>query len=189
MALKRPSAGRAVLDASVVVAIVVSLQAGVAALAAPVSSPARSSSSPIQHVVVIYQENHTFDETLGGYCRPGRPDAMDTAGRSPEERQVVRMTQSPDIVPHVIHDVASQVTAIDGGAMDGWGRVRGCTAPYVSMPDLLHPESDSEPRHAGRSLRGVGPDVLDGRLAVLGWAPLCRGRHPRRVHRRHPDAG
>jgi len=25
--------------------------------------------TPIQHVVVIYQENHTFDETLGALCR------------------------------------------------------------------------------------------------------------------------
>ena len=35
--------------------------------AAPTAAAA-TTSSPIQHVVVIYQENHSFDEVLGALC-------------------------------------------------------------------------------------------------------------------------
>jgi phospholipase C len=33
----------------------------------------------------------------------------------------------PDLVPKVSHSVASEQKAIDGGRMDGWGQVKGCT--------------------------------------------------------------
>ena len=39
---------------------------GVAAGSAPVA--VISPRSPIKHVIVIYQENHTFDDVLGAYC-------------------------------------------------------------------------------------------------------------------------
>src|SRR6202040_1907439 len=41
---------------------------------------------------------------------------------------VVSPSQSPDVVPVVAHSVASQATAIDGGAMDGWAGLLGCSA-------------------------------------------------------------
>ena len=40
----------------------------------------------------------------------------------------VTMQQSPDVVPNVLHSVPAQVTALDGGLMDGWAGVAGCTA-------------------------------------------------------------
>src|SRR4051812_30364749 len=43
-----------------------------AAASATPESPAAASLSPagkINHVVVIYQENHSFDETLGKFCQ------------------------------------------------------------------------------------------------------------------------
>jgi phospholipase C len=83
----------------------------------------------IRHVVVIYQENHSFDETLGKLCQlhAGRCDGYVGPVRL-EDGSVVRMTQSADVVPGVAHNVDAQDTAINGGAMDGWNHVIGCRA-------------------------------------------------------------
>jgi phospholipase C len=48
------------------------------------------------------------------------------------------MRQSPDIVPNVWHDVHAQQTAVDGGAMDGWGHVRGCHPSPTQYPCLTY---------------------------------------------------
>lgn len=103
-----------------------------AAESATPESPAAASLSPagkIRHVVVIYQENHSFDETLGKFCQlhGGRCDGYVGPVRL-EDGSVVNMTQSPDVVPDVYHDVASQDAAINGGAMDGWNHIIGCRA-------------------------------------------------------------
>jgi phospholipase C len=41
---------------------------------------------------------------------------------------VLTPRQAPDLVPNLDHTVAAQATAIDGGKMDGWAQVAGCTA-------------------------------------------------------------
>ena len=86
--------------------------------------------SPIRHVVLIYQENHSFDETLGSYCTT-RPTPCDGYVGSVRLKNglVVPMTHGTDIVPNVDHSVAGQATAMDGGAMDGWAGIYGCNAP------------------------------------------------------------
>lgn len=97
--------------------------------ATPTPTPTPPPGSPIKHVVVIYQENHSFDEVLGDWClTSGRCDEgfnitqpVTLAGGVKVATQV-----SPDIVPNVNHSVASQVAAMDGGLMDGWASVAGC---------------------------------------------------------------
>src|SRR5690348_6049560 len=89
--------------------------------AVPGGAVAAAESSPISHVVVIYQENHSFDETLGSYCRTravrcdGYVGKVTLAGGT-----VVSMHHSPDVVPPMGHMVPSQLAAVDGGKMDGW---------------------------------------------------------------------
>jgi phospholipase C len=130
MARSRRWVARGAAVAAALVAMGLSVQAQGAPEPAPGSRAAEAAASPIQHVVVIYQENHSFDETLGVYCRTR---AIRCNGfRGPvtlKDGTVVRLTQSPDIVPYVDHLVASQVAAIDGGAMDGWAGIEGCEAP------------------------------------------------------------
>jgi phospholipase C len=99
----------------------------------PTGSPTPSPSptptgSPIKHVVVIYQENHSFDEVLGDWCFvTGRCDGYNMSQPVTLKGGVQRtMQQSPDVIPNVDHSVASQVTAMDGGLMDGWLGVQGC---------------------------------------------------------------
>jgi len=75
---------------------------------------------------VIYLENQSFDSVLGYWCdaNPGRcpsggmPASVTLAGGT-----VVTPRISPDTVPNVNHDVATQKAAIDGGKMDGWGNI------------------------------------------------------------------
>ena len=86
-------------------------------------------SSPIQHVIVMYQENHSFDNVLGYWCAQsghciGMPSQVILKGGV-----TVTPHQAPDIVPEVVHAVASQQTALDGGKMDGWAGLTGCAGP------------------------------------------------------------
>ncbi|MGN6166633.1 MAG: alkaline phosphatase family protein [Solirubrobacteraceae bacterium] len=103
---------------------------------ATATTPA-ASGDPIKHVVVIYQENNSFDEVLGYTCAvtlAGRCDGATTGKVS--NGTTVPLAQPPDIVPTVNHSPGSITTAIDGGKMDGFDKNSGCAAPayacYVS---------------------------------------------------------
>jgi phospholipase C len=92
---------------------------------------------PIKHVVVIYQENNSFDEVLGYTCAVtlgGRCDGATTGKVS--TGATIPLAQPPDIVPTVNHSPGSMTTAIDGGKMDAFDKISGCSAPsyacYVS---------------------------------------------------------
>jgi phospholipase C len=86
--------------------------------------------SPIQHVVVIYLENHTFDNVLGYWCHshPARcPDGGMPASVTLSDGTVVKPTVTPDLIPVVNHSVAAQVAAmnIKNGVpqMNGWQNI------------------------------------------------------------------
>jgi phospholipase C len=90
------------------------------------SSKASATPSPIQHVVVIYQENHSFDNVLGAFCvKNSRCDGT-TTGKLPGGTPIPLKAAS-DFVPNVDHSTAAQATAIDGGKMDGFALNTGCT--------------------------------------------------------------
>ena len=134
MTLNHPSIAKAVIVAAAVVAMGVSVQAEGSppsgATAAPAANPVKVPVSPIRHVVVIYQENHSFDETLGFYCGTRAPKCDgDIRAVRLKDGSKVSMTQSPDIVPEVNHSVHGQQAAIDRGRMDGWATIGGCAAP------------------------------------------------------------
>ena len=77
--------------------------------------------SPVRHVVVIYLENHSFDNVLGFWCdaNPGRcPQGGMPALATLSNGAVVSPSVTPDTIPEVLHTVASQVAAMDGGKMD-----------------------------------------------------------------------
>jgi phospholipase C len=98
------------------------------AVAAPSASQA-APANPIRHVVVLYLENHSFDNVLGYWCDQthrclGMPALVALKGGT-----LVRPGVTPDTVPFVSHSVGSQKTAIDGGLMDGWGQISNCNAP------------------------------------------------------------
>src|SRR3954447_4667638 len=83
----------------------------------------------IRHVVVIYQENHSFDNVLGRYCvKSGRCDGT-RVGRLQDGSQI-RLATSPDLVPDTGHTGSAQTRAIDGGTMQGWTSIGACSEAH-----------------------------------------------------------
>ncbi len=104
--------------------------------------PATYDISPIQHVVVLYLENHSFDSLLGYWCgaNPTRcPDGGMPASVTLSDGTVVTPTTDPDVVPNIRHQVADQVAAIDGGKMDGWQNVKLCGPPAYACVSGYQP--------------------------------------------------
>lgn len=89
--------------------------------------------TPIQHVVVLFQENHSFDNVLGRFCSLANHGVIHrdhcagvTVGRLADGRQIP-LAPASDLVPGVLHDVVDQRMAINGGRMDGFSRIPNCT--------------------------------------------------------------
>jgi len=86
----------------------------------------RAQATPIRHVVVIYLENHSFDNLLGFWCDTQRgrcPDGGLPSFVQLSNGAVVTPSTTPDTVPAIEHSVAAQAAAIDGGRMDGWQNI------------------------------------------------------------------
>ncbi|MDQ1421611.1 MAG: hypothetical protein QOJ52_3573 [Acidimicrobiaceae bacterium] len=127
----------AVLAAVGAIAATAVLAAPATGTAGPIASPVAptvvraapiTTSAPIKHVVLVYQENHTFDNVLGKLCvQDHRCDGATSAAlRDGGTRQ---LTQAADKIPNVSHSTKTQQNAIDGGRMDGFDHIPGCGAP------------------------------------------------------------
>jgi phospholipase C len=82
--------------------------------------------TPIQHVVFVIQENHSFDNLLGAWCvQTARCDGA-TSGAL-YGGGTINLAPAKDQVVQVIHSSDAQTTAIDAGHMDGFSRIQGCT--------------------------------------------------------------
>jgi phospholipase C len=97
---------------------------------------AAGSPNPIKHVVVILEENHSFDNVLGKFCaevqsgalkRPGKDSHCDGATTGTTSTgQVIPLASAPDYVPFADHSVVGQQRDIDGGKMDGFNGDPNC---------------------------------------------------------------
>jgi phospholipase C len=88
--------------------------------------------TPIQHVVIIYLENHSFDNVLGYWCNghPGRcPNGGMPSKVALSDGTVVTPTVDPDTVPPASHNVAAQLAAMNGGKMNGWENIPASPSP------------------------------------------------------------
>jgi phospholipase C len=97
----------------------------------PVVAHPSAQRSPVRHIVVLYLENHTFDNVLGFWCNVHTrrcPDGGMPSLVKLSNNTVVKPSVTPDIVPNVSHSVGSQQMAINDGQMDGWQKIQGCTA-------------------------------------------------------------
>ncbi len=81
--------------------------------------------TPIKHVVIIYQENHSFDNVLGRLCVvDGRCNGV-TKGKL-ASGSTRALTRAGDIVVPADHSKTAQLVAINGGKMNGFSRIAGC---------------------------------------------------------------
>ncbi len=101
-------------------------------LGTAVSTPhtARAVGSPITHVVILFQENHSFDNVLGLFC-VSPPDGHQpcdgaTSGLAHNGKRIPLRPQ-PDIAPDVSHSRHSAIVAMDHGKMDGFNLIPGCS--------------------------------------------------------------
>lgn len=88
-----------------------------------VASP--PSGSPIEHVVIIFMENQSFDAVLGRLClQDDRCDAVSEGQISTGE--TIPLRDATDIVPPVGHSWFAQTAGINGGLMNGFDQILGC---------------------------------------------------------------
>src|ERR1700726_4560929 len=68
--------------------------------------------TPIKHVVVFYEENHSFNNLLGAWCvQTGRCTGSLTGSLS--TGATIRLSPGSDVVPNVAHSVQAQTVAMD----------------------------------------------------------------------------
>ena len=81
--------------------------------------------TPIRHVVIVFQENQSFDGVLGALCVQDQRCDGATSGTL-ADGTTIPLAVAPDIVPEVGHLVSDQTLAVDEGKMDGFSLIRGC---------------------------------------------------------------
>jgi phospholipase C len=96
-------------------------------VSATVSHAAITRPNPIRHVVVIYMENHSFDNVLGKLCVVDDRCNGVTRGKLLSGKQKT-LTQARDIVVKMDHSVTAQRRAMNGGRMNGFPLIPACKA-------------------------------------------------------------
>ena len=101
------------------------------------SALARAGTTPIQHVVVIVKENHTFDNYFGGF--PG----ADGTTSCPTADGTIACPHAPDSTPRdLCHEHSCALTDWNGGAMNGWDNVSGSNVNDDHLAWAQYQESD-----------------------------------------------
>jgi len=88
--------------------------------------------------VVFMQENHSFNNVLGAWCVQQARCTGTTTGTL-STGQSISLSAAPDVVPNVDHSIKGQTTAIDGGRMDGFNKVSGCSGPQYACYSVYEP--------------------------------------------------
>jgi phospholipase C len=146
---------------AVALAIVVAL----AAIALVGITTATGTSSPVKHVVVILQENHSFDNVLGQLCIQDRRECSAVASGKNLTGETVPLSRATDVVVGVYHSQKAQLKAMDNGRMDGWETVSGCKR------DQCYTQYDPTqiPSLAALARAGAISDAFFSRDIVPSW--------------------
>ena len=128
----------------------------VASAAVPATAPAATTAMPIQHLVVIFDENVSFDHYFGTYPHAANTDGTPfTAAKNtpsvngltpalltanPNQAQPMRLSSSEALTCDQNHDYTPEQLAMDGGLMDAFvqnTQVTDCSPPEISKPGLV----------------------------------------------------
>jgi phospholipase C len=142
------------------------LALGAFAVPAAVTPAAARAATPIKHVVVIYEENHSFDNVLGRYCEQNRRQHCDGSSRpvSASDGSTYNVQPAADLVPDVAHTQATQAESINGGRMDGWTSASWACQPAHGLKCLQEFQPDQIPTLAALAGQGV---INDRTFSVL----------------------
>jgi phospholipase C len=110
------------------------------AAASAATASARQGKGKIEHVVVLYQENHAFNDVLGDLCVIDSRCTGSISAAHLQGHQTVVPHVAPDRVPTVDHSIQGMATAINGGKMNGWAQLFGCHAPAFSCVTYYRPD-------------------------------------------------
>ena len=83
--------------------------------------------TPISHVVIFFQENHSFDNVLGVECRKRATLCDGAVSGKLSSGKTIKLAEGPEVVPQVDHTTAGQLTAMNDGKMNGFDKISGCT--------------------------------------------------------------
>ena len=129
---------RSVAVAAALAVLVVFPAPGLGAAPTRATLTTSTTSTPIQHVVIIDEENHAFNDILGKYCveqaqglivRAGlNSGCIGTTKATLHNGVTYNLTRELDSGVNINHGTGTQQTAIDGGKMDGFDQVLGCMA-------------------------------------------------------------
>ncbi|MDP9296608.1 MAG: hypothetical protein M3O88_07960 [Actinomycetota bacterium] len=90
-------------------------------------SAATRTRSPIRHIVVVYMENHSFNDVLGKLCVIDRRCNGTTTGRLLDGSSIP-LAQATDRVPEIGHGTRATLRAVNNGGMNGFESVLHCAA-------------------------------------------------------------
>jgi phospholipase C len=88
--------------------------------------------TPIRHIVVLFQENHSFNDLLGKLCVTEHRRCRGSSVGVISSGERIKLGAEPDLPPGVGHAVADQRAAINDGKMNGWEQVEECGAPQYA---------------------------------------------------------
>ncbi len=128
----------------------------------PTSRPSveAASGTPIRHIVVIYQENHSFNEVLGYLCVKNHRCKGTLVGKR-RDGTTMRLRQAPDIVPGGRHTIKAQRKAMNGGSSRTWCRAGGRTSSSSQAGSTGSPATTPSRPKAIRWARGGGATAIE----------------------------
>ena len=146
--------------------LTLALTLAVVAFASLRVASAGGASPRIEHVVVILQENHSFDNVLGLLCIKERRRGCNAASSGKNEKgETISLSKAADVVVAADHSQQAQLAAMDNGKMDGWERVSGCAENqcYTAY------EPSQIPSLAALAHKGAISDAFFSRDIVPSW--------------------
>jgi Tol biopolymer transport system component len=122
---------------------------------------------PIDHVVIIYMENHSFNDVLGDLCVVDARCVGSTTGQL-HDGTTIPLARAPDIAPDVAHSGGAQEIAINGGQMNGFDLIDGCT-PNTGYACYMQYQPDEIPTIASLARQYVISDATYQTYSVASF--------------------
>ncbi len=98
-----------------------------------------ASATPIEHVVIIYMENQSFDSVFAHLCvEDDRCDGQLTGELF--DGTVIPLPAAQDVVPNSPHSYTAQQASINGGLMNGFSKLQYCQPPGYTCYQAYTPE-------------------------------------------------